>query len=88
MSVHIEWLAANFVDVDGTAQPRSYENDGNENATAAIRIASRYDGDGIIIEGRPERLLELAREITRTAELIVEQTMRDPKLRSLYGITS
>lgn len=87
MSVHIEWLSARFMDVTGSASPGSFVNDGSENGAAAIRLTSE-SGDGVIIEGRPEDLLGKAREILRCAELIVEQTMRDPQLRSLYGMTS
>jgi hypothetical protein len=87
MSAHIEWLSVRYMDVTGSASPGSFENDGSENAVAAIRLTSE-SGDGVIIEGRPEDLLGKAREILRTAELIIEQTMRDPQLRSLYGMTS
>jgi hypothetical protein len=87
MSAHIEWLSANYVEVGGTAQPGTYEGNDDANEVAAIKIVGA-DGDGIIIQGRPERLLTIAREVVRTAELIVEATMRDPKLRLLYGITS
>lgn len=85
----IVWLSPRYTDVDGTSNPGSYTSaTGEQNRVAAIRIVSQLDGRGVIIHGRPEDLVAQAREILRTAELIVEQTMRDPELRSLYGITS
>lgn len=88
MSTHLEWLNAQHTDVTGSASPGAFEGDEEANEVAAIRITSQYDGDGIVIQGRPEQLLALAKEITRTAELIVEQTMRDPELRAMYGLVS
>jgi hypothetical protein len=84
----IEWLSAPHIDVTGTAKPGEIAGPYNDNRVAAIRITSQFEDYGLVIEGRPEVLLQKAREILRTAELIVEQTMRDPNLRSLYGITS
>ena len=86
---NVTWLPTRYIDIDGTSIPGDVTtSDGSANDVACIRIVSQTDGSGIILEGRPDNLLERAREILRTAELIVEQTMRDPKLRSLYGITS
>lgn len=83
------WLSAQFIEVDGSAKPGSYDYpDHGTNDVATIRIKDKVGDDALLITGRPERLLAVAREILRTAELIVEQTMRDPQLRSLYGITS
>jgi hypothetical protein len=86
----IVWLSALHVDVSASAQPGSFEyEDHGVNEAAAIRIAdsAANPGDALIIEGRPERLIEIAKEILHQAELIVEQTMRDPELRRLYGAT-
>lgn len=81
------WLGQKYTEIDGTAKPHSYvDESGQVNDVAAIRIKSKIDGAGIIIEGRPDEILSTAREILRTAELVVEQTMRDPELRRLYGI--
>lgn len=88
MSAHIEWLHARHIDVTGSAEPGSFEGPYRPNEVAAIRITSQYDGDGLIIEGRPEDLLAAAREILRAAELIVVQTAQTPRLLSLYGLTS
>jgi hypothetical protein len=86
MTNQIAWLSARFVDIDGSAKPGSYDDGhGNRNAVAAVRIASQHNGDAIILEGRPEDLLARGREIMRTIEGVVEQTMRDPELRRLYG---
>jgi len=87
MTSHIEWLDAGHADVTGAATPGSFGDGMDDNTVAAIRITSQFTGDGTIIQGRPERLLQLGREITRVAELIIEQTMRDPSLRRLYGMT-
>lgn len=86
MSAHIEWLSSRYTDVTAEAQPGGFENAGDSNAAACLIITSQNDGHGIVIEGRPDNLLEKAREILRAAELLVEKTMRDPELRSLYGI--
>jgi hypothetical protein len=84
------WFSALFTEVDGSAQPASFAIDPiGRNEVAALRIkASDSTGDMLIIEGRPERLLEVARELLRTAELVMNQTMQDPALRRLYGLTS
>lgn len=83
----ILWLSARFTEVDGSAIPSRYTiEDYGENYAATIRIKDASSDDAMLIEGRPERLLELAREILRVAELVAEQTMRDPALRRLYGI--
>lgn len=85
----IVWVSPLYLTIDGTAQPDSIEYpEIGRNSAAALRILDSTSGDGLVIEGRPEQILERAREILRTAELIVEQTMRDPQLRALYGITS
>jgi hypothetical protein len=88
MSAHIEWLSSRYTDVSGEAQPGGFENDGGANAVACLIITSQNDGHGIVIEGRPDNLLEKAREILRAAELLVEKTMCDPELRRLYGVTT
>lgn len=88
MSGRIEWLPARFTMVSGVAVPGDFKDeDGNSNEVACIAIQSA-DGYGIVIEGRPDNLLDIARSVLRTAETLVEQTMRDPNLRSLYGITT
>jgi len=87
MSNRYEWLSARYTVVTGHAHPGEIENDGNENGAAAILITSE-DGDGLVIEGRPEDLVDVARRILAVAEEIVVDTMRDPALRSLYGITA
>jgi hypothetical protein len=87
VSYQITWLAARFLDIDGSARPGSYaDSQGNQNAVAALRITDQNSADGLVIEGRPEDLVVKAREILRAAELVVEQTMRDPQLRSMYGL--
>jgi len=86
----ILWLSANYVDVEGAAKPESfsYEDQGT-NDVATIRIKdSLSSGDAVLISGRPERLVEIAKEILRTAELVMIQTMQSPELRRLYGITT
>lgn len=81
------WLGQKYTEIDGTSKPHSYFDESNQtNEVAALRIKSTIDGAGVIIEGRPDEILATAREILRTAELIVEQTMRDPTLRRMYGI--
>lgn len=86
---NVTWLPTRYIDIDGTAIPGDVTtSDGSANDVACIRIVSQTDGSGIILEGRPDNLLERAREILRTAELIVEQTKRSPDLLSLYGITT
>jgi hypothetical protein len=88
MSARYEWLAAAQVEVGGSARPDYVVgSDGEGNAVAVITLTNRHTGDGAVIEGRPEDLLNLARAMVRTAEQIVEVTMRDPNLRSLYGLT-
>lgn len=81
------WLNAQFIEVDGSGKPGSFDESGETNDVAAIRISSHATGQRFLIEGRPEQLLELGRDFVRTAELIIEQTMRDPELRRLYGLT-
>lgn len=88
VSAHIEWLNANNVSVAGTAHPGRLEHDGNENTVAAIRIVSAFNGDGVIIEGRPETLTALAEKILETAMAIETTTNLTPELQSLYGITT
>lgn len=88
--VDIVWLSANYIDIDGTAVPDRFEYpDIGVNEAAAIRIvASTSPGDGLIIEGRPEQLLAIGRQVTRIAEQIIEATTRDPELRRMYGVSS
>ncbi len=89
MSAHIEWFAAQNIDIDGSARPGSYlGNDGSENSVAAVRIADQFTGDCVIIEGRPERLVELARDLLKAAEAVEMQTIIDPSLRRMYGLAS
>lgn len=88
MSAHIEWLTARYTTVDKHSKPGQFHNDGSENDVACITITGSFDGDGAAISGRPEDLVKLARQILAAAEEIVVETMRDPDLRALYGITS
>jgi hypothetical protein len=81
------WLNAARVDIDGAARPRSFIDGDSANDVAAVRITSQFvSEDQVIIQGRPEDLLAMAHALVRTAELVVEQTMRDPELRRLYGL--
>lgn len=83
------WLSAQYIEVDGSAKPGSYDYpDHGTNDAATIRIKSQTGDDALLITGRPERLLTVAQEILRAAELVVMETMRDPELRRLYGIPS
>lgn len=87
MTDRIQWLTAREVEVGGTARPNTYHRiDGTTNDVAAVRISSIHNGDGLVLEGRPEDLVATAREFLRAAEQIVEVTMRDPDLRRMYGI--
>lgn len=89
MSAHTEWLAAANTEIGGSARPDYIiGSSGEGNSVACITVTDVYTGDGLVLQGRPEQLLEKAREILRAAEQIVEVTMREPELRSLYGITS
>lgn len=87
MSAHVEWLSSRYLDISGEAKPGGFENADGSNEVACLIITSQNDGHGIVIEGRPDNLLDRAREILRAAELLVEKTMRDPELRRLYGLT-
>lgn len=83
------WLPVRYVEVDGAAHPASFDYaDHGINGAAAVRVRSMTSDDCLILEGRPEEILSKAREILRVAELVVEQTMREPALRSLYGIVT
>lgn len=85
----IIWLSAQYTEIDGSGKPESYDIFGHGvNDVATIRIKDQNNSDALLISGRPERLLEIARDFVRTAELIVEQTMRDPELRRLYGFAA
>lgn len=89
MSDAVTWVIAPQTEVGGSARPDYVVGPGGEgNSVAVITLTNRHHGERVAIEGRPEHLLEIAREILRTAEQIVEVTMRDPGLRSLYGITA
>ena len=89
MSDAVTWVIAPQTEVGGSARPDYVVGPGGEgNSVAVITLTNRHHGERVAIEGRPEHLLEIAREILRTAEQIVEVTMRDPELRSLYGLTS
>jgi len=85
----IEWITAPQIEVGGSARPDSVTDEhGIQNSVAIITLTNRHSGDAVVIEGRPEHLLNLARAQLRVAEQIVEATMRDPQLRSMYGLTA
>lgn len=85
----IEWVTAPQIEVGGSARPDSVTDEhGVQNSVAIITLTNRHSGDAVVIEGRPEHLLALARDALVVAEQIVEVTMRDPQLRSMYGITA
>ena len=85
-----KWFHAAYADATGAAQPGSFtdEGSGTENSVAAIRITSQHTGEGVVIQGRPEQLVELAREVLRVAEMVQAQTLQDTSLRRMYGLTS
>jgi glutamine amidotransferase-like uncharacterized protein len=84
-----EWMIAQNVTVSGLAHPGQYEdNQGTHNDVAAI-VIQRTSGIGtVVLEGRPESLVELAQKITDAAARITVTTYSDEKLMSLYGRTA
>lgn len=75
-------LNARYTEVEKNARPTE------TTMVASIKIADAFEGSGLTVQGRPEDLVRLGREILAAAEEIVVETMRDPELRALYGITS
>lgn len=75
-------LNARYTEVEKNARPTE------TTMVASIKIGDAFDGSGLTIQGRPEDLVRLGREILAAAEEIVVETMRDPELRALYGITT
>lgn len=80
------WLNARFVELDSTHMPGILvDAEGISNDAAAILIGE--DGAGVIIEGRPADLVQLAERILQRARDIETATMVSPDLLRLYGTT-
>ena len=80
------WLNARMLELDSTHMPGVLvDANGQANDTAAILIAD--NGHGVIIEGRPADLVQLAERILQRARDIEVATMVSPDLLSLYGGT-
>lgn len=80
------WLNARMLELDSTHQPGMIvDADGTSNEAAAILIAD--DGRGVVIEGRPADLVQLAERILQRARDIEVATMVSPDLLRLYGGT-
>lgn len=80
------WLNARYLELDSTAQPGVLvDAEGTANTTAAILIGD--DGRGVIIEGRPADLVQMAERILQHARTVESTTMMSPELLTLYGGT-
>jgi hypothetical protein len=83
-----EWMMPRSVTVESTAIPRIFVDDkGEENSVAAIRIRRNSGVGAVVIEGRPEDLVEFARQVTVAARQAAGDTDATPELRALYGRT-
>jgi len=86
MARTIEWLSAKFTRVASAASPGSFRtDDGSENSVAAIKIYDRTGGAGVIIEGTPDELLTIGKQVIHAAQQNIAATEHDPSLRALYG---
>ena len=84
MDMNPVWLNARMVELDSTHQPGVLvDANGQSNGVAAILIGD--NGRGVIIEGRPPDLVQLAERILQRARDIEVATMTSPDLLSLYG---
>lgn len=81
-----EWMIAPHVHVEGMAKPGHYtDSEGETNEVGALMI-QRSSGIGtLIIQGRPEDLLEVATKLVAAAEAIVAVTELSDGLKRLYG---
>lgn len=86
MDMNPVWLNARMVELDSTHVPGVLvDAKGQANETAAILIGD--DGRGVIIEGRPADLVQLAERILQRARDVEVATMVSPNLLRLYGTT-
>lgn len=86
MTRHVEYISAAMVEVGGAAKPDAIDlGDGEQNSVACLTLGDAGNGSLIVIEGRPEQLVKIAKELHRTAVLIREATQHNPELLALYG---
>lgn len=88
MTAHTEWASARYTQVTMAAHPGQMERGDSANEAGAIELVYGSGGDSLVITGRPEDLLAMARNVLAAAEEIVVESTRDPELRALYGMTS